>query len=72
MKYTSADKTALSKIEVASGKYTVVCFPRYTMSPGRRPMGMCVRLNRMSAIPITVTTTPIATSALPKSATTKV
>ena len=29
----------LSKIEVASGKYTVVFLPRKRKSPGRRPIG---------------------------------
>ena len=58
----------LSKIEVASGKYTVVFLPRNKKSPGRRPMGRCMRPSSMHARPAATMTKPNTTSTLPKSA----
>jgi hypothetical protein len=36
-KYNKIESTTLTTTEVASGKYTVVFFPRYKKSPGSRP-----------------------------------
>src|SRR5216684_2598933 len=58
-RYSKIDSTTLTTTDVASGKYTVVFFPRYKKSPGSCPKG---RFNR----PTTITTTPTATSSAPR------
>src|ERR1700683_1149141 len=52
---------------VASGRYTVVSFPRYTKSPGRRPSGRFLRPSSITRIPDTTRITPKIASSFPSS-----
>jgi hypothetical protein len=59
--------TTLIKIEVPSGKYTVVCFPRHVKSPGRRPSGSPAFPTSRTTAPHTTSSSPIPISTRPNS-----
>lgn len=67
--YSTTDNTTLTSTDVASGKYTVVFFPRYTMSPGNFPSGSPLFATSITTTPASTNNPPTTTSNFPRSVT---